>query len=218
VTHPPLTPCGSEAEGEVRHRYGRLAEEYDRRWARYVQASVDATLRRIDLTGVRDGLDVGCGTGALLERAARAHPARFVGLDLSLEMLEAARRKLGPRAGLVAGSAARLPFRSRAFDLVVSTSALHHWHEPEAGLSEIRRVLRTGGRVAITDWCGDSLLVRLRDRALRRLEPAHGRVWRSVELAALLADAGFTDVRIERWRIGVRWSLMTGMGTASAAP
>jgi SAM-dependent methyltransferase len=202
----------------VRHRYGRLAEEYDRRWARYVEASVAGTLERVDLAGVREALDVGCGTGALIERAALTHPAPFVGLDLSLEMLAAARRKLGPRAGLVAGSAARLPFRSRAFDLVVSTSALHHWHDPEAGLCEIRRVLRPGGRVAITDWCGDSLLVRLRDRVLRRLEPAHGRVWRSVELAALLADAGFSDVRIDRWRIGVRWSLMTGLATASAAP
>jgi ubiquinone/menaquinone biosynthesis C-methylase UbiE len=165
---------------------------------------------------VRDALDVGCGTGALLERAARAHSARFVGLDLSLEMLEAARRKLGARADLVAGSATRLPFRAHAFDLVVSTSALHHWRDPDTAFTEIRRVLRPGGRVAITDWCGDSLLVRFRDRVLRRLDPAHGRVWRSVELAALLADAGFTDVRIERWRMGVRWSLMTG--TARAGP
>ena len=203
-------PRGTDDENEVRHRYGHLAREYDRRWARYVEASVGGTLRRVDLTGARDVLDVGCGTGTLLERAARAHPARFVGLDLSLEMLGAARRKLGPRAGLVAGSAATLPFRSRAFDLAVSTSALHHWRDPVAAFAEIRRVLRSGGRVVITDWCGDSLLTRLRDRALRRLEPAHGRVWRSVELAALLADAGFTDVRIERWRIGVRWSLMTG--------
>ena len=202
----------------MRHRYGHLAVEYDRRWARYIEASVAGTLRRIDLAGVRDVLDVGCGTGTLLERAARALPGRFVGLDLSLEMLEAARRKLGPRAGLVAGSAATLPFRSRTFDLVVSTSALHHWRQPDAALTEIRRVLRSGGRVAITDWCGDHWLVRLRDRVLRRLEPAHGRVWRSVELAALLADAGFSDIRIERWRIGIRWSLMTGTATASAAP
>ena len=198
----------------MRHRYGRLAEEYDRRWARYVQASVDGTLRRIDLTGVRDALDVGCGTGELLERAARAHPGRYVGVDLSLDMLEAARRKLGTRAGLVVGSATRLPFRARGFDLVVSTSALHHWRDPETAFAEIRRVLRPGGRVAITDWCGDSFLARLRDRVLRRLEPAYGQVWRSVELAVLLADAGFTDVRIERWRIGVRWSLMTGIARA----
>ncbi len=198
----------------MRHRYGHLAREYDRRWARYVEASVVGSLRRIDLAGVRDVLDVGCGTGTLLERATRAHPGRFAGLDLSLEMLEAARRKLGARAGLVAGSAATLPFRSRAFDLVVSTSTLHHWRDPVAAFAEIRRVLRPRGRVAITDWCGDSLLTRLRDRVLRRLEPAHGRVWRSVELAALLADAGFTDVRIERWRIGVRWSLMTGTARA----
>jgi SAM-dependent methyltransferase len=214
MPQPPLSPRGSDAEREVRRRYGRLAEEYDRRWARYVQASVAGTLARIDLAGVRDALDVGCGTGALLERAARAHPGGYVGVDLSSDMLGAARRKLGSRVGLVAGSAAALPFRSLAFDLVVSTSALHHWRDPDAALAEMRRVLRPGGRVAITDWCGDSLLVRLRDLVLRRLEPAHGRVWRSVELAALLADADFSEVRIERWRIGLRWSLMTVVARA----
>ena len=198
----------------MRHRYGHLAGEYDRRWTRYVEASVAGTLRRVDLAEARDVLDVGCGTGTLLERAARARPRRFVGLDLSLEMLAVARRKLGPRAGLVAGSATTLPFRSRAFDHVVSTSALHHWRDPDAAFAEIRRVLRPAGRVAITDWCGDAWLTRLRGRVLRHLEPGHGRVWRSVELAALLANAGFADVRIERWRIGVRWSLMTATARA----
>jgi ubiquinone/menaquinone biosynthesis C-methylase UbiE len=203
-------PHGPDPEREVRRRYDRLAEEYDRRWARYVEASAEGTLRRLDLTGVAAALDVGCGSGVLLERMARARPeARLAGVDLSPAMLAVARRRLGSRTWLVAGSASRLPFRREAFDLVVTASALHHWAEPLPALAEMRRALRPGGRVAITDWCADRWLGRLRDRVLRRVERAHLRVYRSAELAALLAQAGFSAVRVERWRIGFRWGLMT---------
>jgi ubiquinone/menaquinone biosynthesis C-methylase UbiE len=206
---PPPTPRGNDAEGRLRRRYGRIAVGYDRRWARYIEASVAETLDRLDQAERRRALDVGCGTGALIERATRASPARFVGVDLSPEMLAAARARLGPRPELVAGSAAALPFRSGAFDLAVSTSALHHWDDPLPALREMERVLRPGGMVAITDWCGDRWLERLRTGILRRHERVHLRVYRSAELAALLAEAGFAEVRVERWRIGWRWSLMT---------
>jgi ubiquinone/menaquinone biosynthesis C-methylase UbiE len=163
---------------------------------------------------------VGCGTGALLLQVSRIRPgALLAGADLSHVMLSAARAKLGPRALLAEADAVALPFRASAFDLVVSASALHHWPNLAAALSEMRRVLAPGGRVAITDWCADRWLDRIRDRVYRRLEHAHQRALRSAELAALLADAGFSDVRVERWRIGFRWGMMTGLGaTLSAAP
>jgi len=204
-----------DPEREVGRRYDRLAEDYDRRWARYVEASVEGTLERIDWADARDVLDVGCGSGALLERVARGRPvARLAGLDLSPGMLATARRRLGRRPGLAAGSAFRLPFRPGAFDLAVSTSALHHWSDPAAALAEMGRVLRPGGQIAITDWCADRRLDRLRDRVLRHVERAHVRVYRSAELASLLAGAGFSAVRVERWRIGLRWSMMTGLARA----
>lgn len=202
-------------EREARRRYDALAVDYDRRWPRYLDATIGETLRRLDATGARAALDVGCGTGVLLERIGRAWPGlRLAGVDLSPGMLGAARRRLGSRAALVTGTADRLPFREDAFDLVVSTSALHHWPDPVAAIGEMRRVLRPAGRAAITDRCADRWLDRLRDRLLRRTESAHHRSLRSVELAALLADAGFADVRVERWRIGFRWGMMTATAVA----
>lgn len=160
---------------------------------------------------MRDALDVGCGTGVLLERIALERPEEgSVGVDLSPGMLARARDRLGARAALVAGSALRLPFRGATFDLVVSASALHHMPDPPLAVAEMRRVLRPGGRVAITDWCADGWLVRLRDRVLRRRDPGYARALRAAELASLLAQAGFSDVRVDRWRIGFRWGLMTG--------
>ena len=196
-----------------------MAADYDRRWPRYVADTTRETLARIGPALPSSVLDIACGTGTLLDEIARRRPvadARIAGVDLSQGMLAQARRKLTPRAIVVAGDASRLPFRARAFQVAVSASALHHWRDPGAVLREARRVLRPGGRLVITDWCGDRWLERIRAVLHSRHDPIGLRVYRSSELAALMTDAGFLDVRVERWRSGWRWSLMTA--TASAPP
>lgn len=194
----------------VRRRYDRLADVYDRRWASYVEASVRETLRRTDLREEDAILDVGCGTGALLEAVgARVPGARLVGIDLSPAMLAVGSRKLGDRAALVAAEAERLPFPDHCFDLVLSSSALHYWPDPAAGLAEIGRVLGPGGRVVITDWCDDYLACRIVDFLLRILEPAHHRTYGTRACERLLREAGFGEIRIERYKIDRLWGLMT---------
>jgi ubiquinone/menaquinone biosynthesis C-methylase UbiE len=196
-----------------------VAASYDRRWPRYVADTTRETLARVG-PGVPSAiLDIACGTGTLLEEIAkRLHGAggRIAGVDLSTGMLAEARRKLPRRAIVVAGDATRLPFRAAAFEVAVSVSALHHWRDPGTVLREARRVLRPRGRLVITDWCGDRWVERIRAALHRRHDHAHLRVYRSSELAALMRDAGFREVHVERWRSGWQWSLMTA--TASAPP
>lgn len=203
----PIVPTSTRP---ARRRYDRLAEVYDRRWAGYVEASVRETLRRTDL---RDGdavLDVGCGTGALLEGVVtRGSGSRLVGADLSPAMLAVARRRLGDRASLIAAEAGRLPFPDQRFDLVLSSSALHYWPDPARGLAEIARVLKPMGRVTITDWCDDYLACRITDFLLRVLEPAHHRTYGTRACERLLREAGFGEIRIERYKIDRLWGLMT---------
>jgi SAM-dependent methyltransferase len=104
-------------------------------------------------------LEVGCGPGHLALRLARQHGLDVTGLDLDPAMIERARANAdragdgdGRRPAFYVGDVAALPFADGAFDLVVSTLSLHHWADPTAGLAEIGRVLRPGGRALIWDF------------------------------------------------------------------
>ena len=100
-------------------------------------------------------LEVGSGPGVGLElAAARAHEGRVVGVDLSETMLEMAHRRNRPlieagRVQLRLGSAEKLPFDDATFDKAMTMNSLHLWPDPIAGLREVRRTLRTGGRIAV---------------------------------------------------------------------
>jgi SAM-dependent methyltransferase len=103
-------------------------------------------------------LEVGCGPGHLSIRMARHLGMDATGLDLDPSMIELARENAeraadgdDRRPRFVLGDVASLPFPDASFDLVVSTMSMHHWADPTAGLSEVGRVLRPGGRALVWD-------------------------------------------------------------------
>jgi ubiquinone/menaquinone biosynthesis C-methylase UbiE len=104
-------------------------------------------------------LDAGCGPGEVIVRLASLAPAlRLSGLDVDAPMIERARRKAdralargAARPAFVVAEAAAMPFEDGTFDLVVSSFAVHHWPDPHAGLSEVMRVLKPGGKAIIWD-------------------------------------------------------------------
>lgn len=103
-------------------------------------------------------LEVGCGPGHLSMRLARQHGLEVIGLDLDPSMIKRARAHAdsaggddGRQPSFLAGDVASLAFPDGSFDLVVSTLSMHHWADPTAGLTEIGRVLRPGGRALVWD-------------------------------------------------------------------
>jgi ubiquinone/menaquinone biosynthesis C-methylase UbiE len=208
----------SAQEERVRREYDRLATHYDRRWSFYIQATTRETQRRIPLQEGQSLLDVGCGTGALLQEVQSRYPRNpLAGIDLSEPMLHKARQKLGEAVELKHASADRLPFKDRSFDFVVSSSAFHFFPHPHTALSEMWRVLRVHGWLVITDWCRDYLTCQLCDWGLRVIDPAHHQTYRAVELRALLEVSGYRQIAIERYKINWFWGLMTATGKKDTA-
>jgi ubiquinone/menaquinone biosynthesis C-methylase UbiE len=109
---------------------------------------------RVAVEAGEEVLDVACGTGNAATRAAQAG-ARVVGVDLTPELLAAGERladELGLRIEFVEGDAEAIPFEPDSFDVVVSTFGCMFAPRQAVAAAEIVRVLRPGGRLAITAW------------------------------------------------------------------
>jgi demethylmenaquinone methyltransferase/2-methoxy-6-polyprenyl-1,4-benzoquinol methylase len=139
------------AEG-VQRMFDRIAPVYDA-MNRVMTAGLDRRWRRITVEQtVRPGdrtLDACCGTGDLAIAADKAG-AEVVGLDFSERMLERARRK-APALEFVQGDALALPFADASFDSATVGFGVRNVEDLDAGLRELRRVLREGGRLGILE-------------------------------------------------------------------
>ena len=204
----------NEAYTPLRREYAKLARVYDRRWDVYVRRSVSETLDRFDVRAGDRVLDVGCGTGVLLEKLAWIEPpAGLFGVDASPDMLEVARERLGSTADLTFACAEKLPFPDAHFDIVVSTSAFHFIREPQMALSEMHRVLKPSGKLVITDWCADFFSSRLLDGFFRLASPAYERAYHSNEIQRMIKETGFRQVRVDKFKISPIWGMMSALGT-----
>jgi ubiquinone/menaquinone biosynthesis C-methylase UbiE len=136
---------------------GSLPELYERDLVPTIFAPWAEDL--MDLAALRPGehvLDVACGTGVAARCAAsRVGPnGRVVGLDLNVGMLGVARSVSAAPTPIEwqEGNAMAMPFPDGMFDVVLSQQGLQYFPDRAAGLREMRRVLRAGGRVALAVW------------------------------------------------------------------
>ena len=112
--------------------------------------SVDATLDAAAVSAGSNILDVCTGHG-VLARSAIERGAKVFAVDFSEAMIAAVRRNV-PAAECRQGDAQNLPFSDNTFDAVVCGYGIMHVPQADRALAEMRRVLRSRGRVAITVW------------------------------------------------------------------
>lgn len=140
---------GTLAPAAVEAMFDRISPVYDP-MNRLMTAGLDRRWRRLAVRAVvRSGdrvLDACCGTGDLALEAQRAG-GRVTGLDFSERMLERARRKSAD-VDWVHGDVLALPFPDGSFDAATVGFGIRNVEDLEAGLRELARVLRPGGRLA----------------------------------------------------------------------
>jgi SAM-dependent methyltransferase len=144
-------------------------------------------------------LDLGCGVGHLIAWLARHAPARYFGLDLSLNSLRNGRA--AARLGDVGvGDAAYLPFRDASYDAVVCNGAAHHLPDLRGALGEIHRVLRPGGRLVLHEPVDSPVAGAIRHTLFRHsryespADLSHKAAFTTGAVEQALRDTGFADV------------------------
>lgn len=129
---------------------GSHYERFMGRWSRLVAAEFVAGL---ELPDQGRCLDVGCGTGALLEAVQSRHTtAVLIGVDPSHEFVSVARSRLSSPAHLLVGSGEKLPFPNDRFEQVVSGLVLNFIPDPLAAVRDWKRVTRPDGLVHAYVW------------------------------------------------------------------
>jgi demethylmenaquinone methyltransferase/2-methoxy-6-polyprenyl-1,4-benzoquinol methylase len=154
-----VAPAGAvdERETVARELFAPLGPTYDR-YANVLSFGQDPRWRRFLVSRIEADpesrvLDVATGTAAVAIELVRRHGCRVVGIDQSPQMLGAGRSRV-ERAGLASqielreGRAEALPFEDGSFDALTFTYLFRYVDDPVATLSELARVVRTGGTVA----------------------------------------------------------------------
>jgi len=113
--------------------------------------------------------------------------------------------------------AEHLPFAAEEFDDVVSCNMFHSVQRPMATFREMKRVLRPGGQLVLTDWCNDYWACRACDLHLRLFSAAHFKTYRERECVQLLQEAGLTVRDMERYKISWLWGMMSARARKDAA-
>jgi ubiquinone/menaquinone biosynthesis C-methylase UbiE len=193
-------------------RYGwdLAATDYEMLWQAQLAVAQDALLLAAKLTAGERVLDVACGTGVVTLAAAEAVGAngQVVGVDLSEQMIRQATQKAAQRqlstTRFIRMDAEAMAFPDADFDVVLCALGLMYMPEPEMVVSDMRRLLRPGGRVVAAVWgersrCGWSALFPIVDAEVSsEVCPLFFRLGQNDVLTPLFANRGFAHITQQR--------------------
>ncbi|MBE9554848.1 MAG: metalloregulator ArsR/SmtB family transcription factor [Proteobacteria bacterium] len=177
--------------------FRRNAEGWDKiRSLHIAEDAVETALRDLfPMAGMKDFLDIGTGTGRVLELFG-PRVERGIGVDMSREMLALARANLQEadlrNCQVRQGDMYQLPFSDESFDGVVIHQVLHFAEDPAEAIAEAGRALRPGGRLVVVDFAPHSEEMLRQEHAHRRLGFTDSEVNRWFELAGLSPDKTVT--------------------------
>ena len=225
------TATNTEHARRVREMFEGIAGRYDL-LNHILSGNVDKRWRRVltdRLAGVgvdQPVLDVACGTGDLSLELHQAGRTKVVGIDFCRPMLAIAQSKVDARnvkIPFIEGDALSLPFDDGSFALVTISFGLRNLSSVEQGVKELFRVLKPGGRLAVLEFSkpADPVMSTIFRLYFSRVLPFLGGLIsgsRSAyeylpdsvrcfpdqkQLAALMSDAGFTEVSFENLTGGI---------------
>lgn len=186
--------------------FTKAAEIYDSGHAGIYEMCKDdypPILEELKKVSFQNLLDVGCGTGPMIELLTAEYPDRhYTGLDLTPKMIETANAKNLKNATFLVGDSENLPFPDGSFDAVICANSFHHYPNPQKFFDGVARVLSPGGIFVLRDYTSFGLMVWLMNHVEMPIANliGHGdvRVFTVKQVKNFCENAGLTVERIEK--------------------
>ena len=176
--------------------FGRIA-------AGYVGSAAEF-IARLELSRNERVLDVACGTGNLAIPAARAG-ASVVGVDIAPNLIAQARARAADEGFPITfdvGDAEALPYESDSFDSVITMFGAMFAARPERAASELLRVTRPGGRIAMANWTPTGFIGQMLKTTVAYVPPAQSvpspLLWGSEDMARTRLGVGLSSLALTR--------------------
>lgn len=222
----PVTPYNDQRtkKAQVEEMFDNIAHRYDF-LNHLLSMGIDIIWRKkavkyIGIIQPKKILDVASGTGDFAFEALSLHPEKVIGFDLSEGMMNYGREKakkmnVSDVVEFVKGDSEKMPFADNTFDAITVGFGVRNFENLEAGLKEMLRVLRTGGKVAILEASmpQNAIIRSLFSLYFGKIVPLIGRLFskdaraytylpesvmafpRGLEFARILENIGFRNVK-----------------------
>jgi SAM-dependent methyltransferase len=200
-----VTPKLSDQELKafVRDRFTKTAEVFGDYAVAHRATEAETLAHMVSANGKDCAVDLACGPGTLALRFAR-HVRWICGLDFTPAILQRARdtaahEGLLEKLTFAIGDAQALPFADNSLDLAVTSYSLHHISDPARVISEMSRVVRTGGRVGLIDIEApeDPKVRALNHRIEFIRDHSHAKTMTQREFESMFASAGLRITGME---------------------
>jgi len=178
-------------------QFNAWAKDYDQKHYWPFHFSNLALLKKINPAIGSSILDVGCGTGILLQQLSNLDgDLQLQGIDIAPEMVTIAQAKLRHESAVIQqGSASQLPFGEEQFDYVTCATSFHHYPHPKLALQEMRRVLKKDGKLFLLDPFNNGLLRKIICTSLNTVfGEIDTHLFSREQLQSMFREAGFNKI------------------------
>ena len=185
-----------------KRNFDKQAKIYDKSiYSMYPRKCYKYVIEEIQKKKFNKILDVGCGTGEILNTIA-TDKNNYYGIDLSEKMVNIAKGKNNSKnITYLVGDAEFLPFEDSTFDIIICVESFHHYPNPNAVIKEFYRVLNNGGTLIICDMYRKAPLRQFYNFLMKIVNTGDVKIYTKNEISKILENEKFIIENYYLWEM-----------------
>lgn len=179
-----------------------LAKNYDKSPSGYnPRKNYKLIIEKINLNKNYSLLDVGCGTGEILNIIAEKYKkVNLYGIDISPKMIKIAKTKShAKKINYICGDSEKLPYDDNSFDIVITSESFHHYPNPQKVLNEFKRVIKKNGKLILCDMYRPIIIRNFMNFMFKFTRTGDIRIYTKKEIVNLLKNHNYKNITYEKY-------------------